>query len=399
MRNNRLTFFLFFLMISFSLLSFASDYGLQASRLMKEKNYIDARVFFEKELLQNSEDQDLWLNYAECLRNLKFSQRAMVAGWKGVELDTELADAWITLANILVDAQQWDSAIQMYKKAGKQMTDKTQETENLLAVGTSQLALRHFTEALSTFTNIKAIAPNHAQVFAGMGLANIALGKNEEGKQLLNQSRLIASKNADDLSFSYISNIINQYEKNGQLPLPNLSGQSSQALPARFLTQPAKGTAITIDVMVTRNFYLNETKMLSVRTPENWDEIIMQNDPDFIFRLTFLASTPDRFVLTLSPLNELINTKDMEELVKENAHDRLSESKETNIPVFNIKNKSLQGYGYNIIDKNAHQQSGDDTLFPYLSEGLFSYNSVTYHYSILAKHHPKGLLKIMADLF
>ncbi len=280
----------------------------RAFRLLEQGKVYEAIPIYDRALAEAPEAQDIWMEYISCLRKAKYPQRAARAGWRALEVGGETSGVWGNLGNVFCDCRAWGAAEEAFGRAAALSEDRRWAAQNFLVLGFNRMICGDSEAALSFFQAGLKIDPTHGLALIDLGIAKATLGKVPEGIRDLRRGIAMieyrAKETGDDDpgGVGYGKAALSALEEEGGLTMSDqISRDSFQFLPDRFLKRPKKGEALSlpIDPAVERCFQISPRALVSFTAPESWREEFEMGFGGPVF--TYRPESGDEFMFMFTP--------------------------------------------------------------------------------------------------
>jgi tetratricopeptide (TPR) repeat protein len=376
---------------------FDSAYDLQ-----KKGKVYDALRLYERAIQLAPASNGIWMEYTVCARKAGYLQRAVRAGWRTIELGPPSDGIWANLGNAFMVSRAWDASMKAFKEAAALSHDRHWSAQNFLNLGYEQLTSGNAALALKTFLYATAIDPPNALAHIDCGMAMAAGGKDYEGVKEIKKGLSLLDKK-DTTLVEYAQNALNDIQRKGKIDVFVPNSQSFQKLPDRFLTQPAHGSALSlqIDDSLERQWQISPEGVLAMTTPESWRESRKKfeyTNVDYSFKQNFILYEPpygDEFNLLWSQRQTKESLLDIESDTKNEGKTALKSSTEDKLELIPIISPSAKGYAFVLTDKKIAGKKHVDHDYPYMIRANLKSGDILNKITILSDSRDEAFLKNM----
>jgi tetratricopeptide (TPR) repeat protein len=363
----------------------------EAFQLAKKGDYVAAVLKYESALKAAPESQWIWQEYAICLKNLNRLQRATQAGWRALELGKETQALWGNLGNVFLRARAWDAAMAAYQKAEALAENKPSALKNFANLGYYAWIAGADDKAEAALQYARKLDPEDYQALMDLGFLHASAGKVEQGKTEIQQALEAARKDPQAESLvKYTQLGLNEIQTKGKIHVPADPAEVHyQALPDRFLTQPQKGEAksLNIDPMAITFLGVPGGGRIAIQVPEDWGQVREAGAVRGVQSFRFLAPREDAFTILITPfpVSKIISDLDLKAEVEKSGEKNLAGAVEQKIAVIEVRSDSMRGYVYRMTDKNSVGKPAQKGDYPYMIQGMFAVGGVPGGVTVLSR--------------
>ena len=150
---------------------------IKGNQLFEAKQYAEAEAVYNEILVQSPDAYIIWRNIGNCYFAREDYAKAEEYYLKVLAKDARNFDAMLLIGNTYLNRGQTDKALEWY---GKIEFDKIEDPIVLYNIGTSFYNSSKFEDALRYYGRAVEIQKEFTDAIYYTGLANLALGKNDE---------------------------------------------------------------------------------------------------------------------------------------------------------------------------------------------------------------------------
>ncbi len=356
-----------------------------------------ARGLYEKALEINPDSCEIWLEYTSCLRKTKHYQRAVMAGWKAIELDSKNYGCWGNLGNVFLECQAWQQAYDAFRHAEILCNDKTWSSHNFLNMGYSAMQNGDTTSAAKAIEHALLLDPSSRLARIDYALLLGITGNTDKAKnELIKALETKPANQTDNQTIEFGKKILETLEKNKQIDFPEPFATSTQLLPSRFLNRPGSGQVLrlAIDKDINRIFSLGKSEYFSLRTPETWDESLeIAKESFYTIKFNVPENPPCWFLLTPMPVaRNHYNSDNIQKDVRKMGEILMPHATDKELVLFSLPgDQNTFGYSFTITDKNW--KPGREEDFPHATQGIMVIDGMPFTFTILSHSRDKEFIE------
>jgi tetratricopeptide (TPR) repeat protein len=372
----------------------------QAFRLCQQGRFGPGEALYEEVLAMAPEAAEVWLEYTACLRRTGRLARAVRAGWRAVELNPKSHRAWGNLGNALLQAQAWDAAMAVYREAAARTEEHRWALQNFLNVGYQQWIGREYDGAQQTFEYACEQDPSSGLAVLDLACVHASRGEREPATREIERAVTLLEQEGDARALAYARAVQQQVASGEPLDPPEGLMPSHQSLPEAFLTRPADGEALSLEVPSSsrRHFAVPGLGTVSLEVPESWHEEVVPHDGRRLPGLVLRPSTGPARQLHVTPLPSERSVTELEAFVREQGESMLASAVQDELELEEVRSPTVKGYLYFLTDRESIARNppreGD---FPHLLQGALRVGQAECVITVLSLTDDEQLLDEIRD--